>query len=398
MYSGRMNNFYSILKDEIDRLLPEIKELRKELHQFPETAWNEFETRKRLIKVLCDCKINIHKPYLETDIVFDFGDPSQNEGLLLRSDMDALSQVETGNKSYKSKNTGAAHNCGHDGHMSMLAGAALIIDRLIKKGYPLPRPVRFVFQPAEEIECGGSKLVPAGILNNIKNVLAIHGWPQLSKGQLFSKEGPFFAAAASFSTEITGRATHGGLPQNGLSPFPSAAIMIKEIEEISSELKNKAIISSCRINGGSSDNIIPDTIEISGTIRYYKQEHFDKIKKLFDAAGSKIKKETGCLVKTEYISKYYKPLSNSGEFLSDVNQILKEASSQYQEIPAVISETDAKTVSEDFAFYTDERPGALILLGLGDETPSLHAADFDFPEEVLIQGILLFVTTAYNLK
>ncbi|MGL1890507.1 MAG: M20 family metallopeptidase [Spirochaetaceae bacterium] len=391
-----MNNFYLALNDEIDKLLPEIKKLRKELHKNPETAWNEFETRRRLIEVLGDCNINIHKPYLETDIVFDFGDTSKQEALLLRSDMDALCQDETGNKPYKSINKGAAHSCGHDGHMSMLSGAALIIDRLIKNGYPLPRPVRFVFQPAEEIECGGSKLVSAGILHNVKNVLAIHGWPHLNKGQLFSKGGPFFSAFATFSTVIRGKATHGGLPQNGLSPFPSAATIINEIEKMSTDLKGKVIISSCRINGGSSDNIIPDTIEIRGTIRYYKMEHLDLVKELFTKIESKIEKDTGCLVKTEYISKYYKPVFNDGGFLSNLNQILKEASLQYKEIPGVINETHAKTVSEDFSFYTDKKAGAMILLGLGDETPALHASDFDFPEDVLIKGILLFVSAAFN--
>ena len=397
MYDSTMKDFYSLLKDELKTQLPQIKDLRKELHQFPETAWKEIETRKKLMNVLKSCDIQVHSPYIETDIVFDMGNPELQEALLLRSDMDALSQVESGNKPYKSKNKGAAHNCGHDGHMAMLAGAALIINNLVKNGFPLPRPLRFVFQPAEEIECGGSELVPAGILKNVKNVLAIHGWPGLEKGSIFSKSGPFFAAAASFTTKITGKATHGGLPQNGLSPFPSAAIMINKVEEIQKKLNGKAIISSCRIDGGSSDNIIPDSIEIRGTIRYYELSHFNEIQRLFSQAEIEIKAATSCEVETVYISKYYKPLVNNGDFIKNLSGVLQKESLLFDKIPNGVSETTAKTVSEDFAFYTDEKPGALMLLGLGDETPSLHASDFDFPEDVLIKGILLFITAAYNL-
>jgi hippurate hydrolase len=391
-----MNAFNNELKIVIQEILPQIKKLRKELHQFPETAWKEFETGKRILKALESCEKQIHKAYIETDIVFDMGDHhSADQRLLLRSDMDALAQMETGKKDYASKNPGAAHNCGHDGHMSMLTGAALVIDALIKKGYPLPRPVRFVFQPAEEIECGGAKLVSLGILENVENVMAIHGWPGLKKGGLFSKEGPFFAAAATFSTRITGKATHGGLPQNGLSPFPAVAAMIGEVERIKQQFEGKAIISLCRINGGSSDNIIPGTIELRGTIRYYDQPVIEEIKKCFIKTEQSLQAETFCSVTTEFISKYYKQVVNNGAFLKKLGDTLSGASADYPMIPGSINLTDHKTVSEDFAFYTDQKPGALILLGLGDETSPLHASDFDFPDEVLVKGILLFVTAAY---
>lgn len=398
MYSYSMTNFYSGLQEELYKILPQIKRLRKELHKYPETAWNEIETRKRLLKTLESCEKRLHKPYIETDIVFDLGsdDDSKREFLLLRSELDALRQNETGNKDYKSQNPGAAHNCGHDGHMSMLCGAALLIDAMIKKGYPLPRPVRFIFQPAEEIECGGKELSSLGILKGVKNVLAIHGWPGLSRGEFFSKEGPFFAAAATFSTEIQGKSSHGGLPQNGLSPFPAAAMMIREVEKIAINFEGKAVISLCRINGGSSDNTIPEIIEIRGTIRYYDASNYDEICKTITETEKNITRTTSCKLNTEFISKYNIPVVNDSLFLNNLSQELTEASDHYNEIPLGIKETDAKTVSEDFAFYTDKKPGALVLLGLGTETPSLHASDFDFPEDVLQKGILLFAIAAYG--
>lgn len=385
------------MNKELQTILPQIKEFRKELHQYPETAWKEVETRKRLLKRLKDCSVVLHKPYLGTDLVFDMSGNSEGEALLLRSDMDALHQQETGERSYKSLNEGAAHNCGHDGHMSMLTGAALLINKMIEKGYPLPRPVRFVFQPAEEIECGGAKLASAGILDGVKEVLAIHGWPSLEKGELFSREGPFFAAAATVSITITGRATHGGLPQNGLSPFPAASKIISEIVKIQELFKGKAIISPCIIKGGSSDNIIPETIDIRGTIRYYKRAVFEDIQKELAEMAVSVKKESGCNIATIYVSKYKIPLNNNGNFLKQLSRTLKDESVEYGEIPSSIIETEAKTVSEDFAFYTDKKPGAMILLGLGDDIPSLHASGFDFPEDVLIKGILLFTTAAFKL-
>ena len=397
MYSMRMNNFYKDLDEEISAILPQIKKLRRELHQYPETAWNEIETKKRLLKVLKDCSKDLHKPYIETDLVFDMGKSGESKALLLRSDMDALSQLETGDSPYISKNKGAAHNCGHDGHMSMLTGTALIIDKLIKKGHELPRPVRFVFQPAEEIECGGAKLASLGILKDIDKVLAIHGWPGLDRGEVFSKGGPFFAAAATFFTIVEGKATHGGLPQNGLSPFPATSQMINEIVKIQEAYEGKAIVSSCIINGGSSDNIVPGSIEIRGTIRYYDQNHFHEIQDRFKDSAKTVKQQTSCTVKTNYISKYNIPVTNDGSFIRELSSVLSKESEKYNNIPSQIHDTEAKTVSEDFAFYTDKKPGALVLLALGDDTPSLHASDFDFPEDVLIKGILLFITAAYKL-
>ncbi|MBI9099809.1 MAG: amidohydrolase, partial [Spirochaetaceae bacterium] len=379
-------------------LLPEIKVLRKALHQYPETAWNEKKTRLKLLETLKDCSISLHKPYIETDLVFDMGKNKSKEALLLRSDMDALSQLESGDKPYKSQNPGAAHNCGHDGHMSMLTGCALLLDKMIKRGFPLPRPVRFVFQPAEEIECGGAKLSSLGIMDGVDSVLAIHGWPSLAKGQLFSKEGPFFAAAATLVVTIEGEATHGALPENGQSPFPAAALLIEEIQKIQAEYAGRAVISLCRINGGSSDNIIPRLIELRGTIRYFESSLLDEIKKRFTLASQKIQELSFCRVETDYISKYYLPLKNNKSFLHDLSEVLAEESQQYKEIPSSIKDTDKKTVSEDFAFYTEKKPGAMVLLGLGDDTPPLHSSDFDFPDDVLIRGILLFTVAAYQLK
>jgi hippurate hydrolase len=393
-----MTDFYKTLEQELKDIMPRIKDLRHELHSHPETAWNEKETRNRLIEFLDECKMERFEPFLGTDLVYQIEGEKKGPALLLRSDMDALKQQEEGNSPWKSVNDGAAHNCGHDGHMSMLSGAALLIDRLVEKGYSLPRPVRFVFQPAEEIECGGSDLVEAGVLKETDEVLAIHGWPTLPTGELFAKTGPFFAAAATFSTTIKGMATHGALPQNGLSPFPSSARIIDEIELIAEKYKGRAVVSSCIINGGTSDNIIPGTINIRGTIRYYHRDHFSEIQALFDRAAHAVSDQTGCGITTEYISKYKIPLYNSETVLENLTGILKKGHKNYDEIPNGIGTTGAKTVSEDFAFYTDKRPGALILLGLGDETPTLHAQNFDFPDSVLEKGILMFTLAAFRLN
>ncbi len=397
MYIKGMEKFNTIIEQELKKLLPEIIEFRKELHKNPETAWKEFNTQKRILQALSNCDINLHAPYLETDIVFDMGDSSKKPGLLLRSDMDALCQQEMGDIPYKSVNNGIAHSCGHDGHMSMLTGAAILIDRLVKKGFPLPKPVRFVFQPAEELECGGSKLVAAGVLNNIDNVLAIHGWPGLPKGELFSKPGPFFAAEITFSFTVKGKATHGGLPQNGISPFPAVAELIKGIQVIHGQYKDKAIVSSCNIHGGASDNIITENIELRGTIRYFDLQYSKDIKVDFGKLISGIEQRTNCTITPSYRSQYYLPVANDNDFLSSLNKELQRSSSGYPMIPNGIKETCAKTVSEDFAFYTDKKPGALLLLGLGEGTPSLHATNFNFPEEVIKKGILLFLTAAYNM-
>ncbi|MBB6480721.1 M20 metallopeptidase family protein [Spirochaeta isovalerica] len=393
-----MNDFYSIMDDELNNLIPGIKELRKELHRYPEIAWSEKETRRRLVEFLSECGMTPFESFLGTDLVYQINGEKDGKALLLRSDMDALKQKEKGNIPWKSLNEGAAHNCGHDGHMSMLCGAALLINRMVKRGYKLPRPVRFVFQPAEEIECGGSDLVDAGVLDDVGEVLAIHGWPALPKGEIFSKSGPFFAAAATFVTKIKGIATHGALPMNGLSPFPSAARMIDEIELIAERYSGRAVVSSCMINGGSSENIIPGEIEIRGTIRYYHRDHFSEIQALFERAGHTVADQTACGISTEYISKYKIPLYNSEAFLDKLSSTLKDANSQYSDIPGGISSTEAKTVSEDFSFYTDKRPGALVLLGLGDDVPPLHAQNFDFPDDVLSKGVLLFTEAAFHLR
>jgi amidohydrolase len=377
----------------IRKILPEITEFRHELHRFPEAGHAEFETREKLLEKLKHTSIKFSEPLLKTDLIGNL-DVGSSITVGLRADIDALPMRETGTHcAYISENKGYMHACGHDGHMAMLTATALILDSLKDE---LPCNIRFIFQPAEEMKCGGKDLVSKGACEGLDGVFALHGFAGLPVGAVLTKAGAIFAANGMFKITVQGKGCHGAMPEKGLNPIPAAGEIISHFARLHEEFSQKegAVISVCHCKSGDCSNIIPGSAFIEGTYRYLDNAVGEEIKIAMQNAVDAVAAETGTEIKFECVSKYDIPVINTERAFGLIKKLALEyfPEDHWRELPECLR------ISEDFAFYLPGREGAMFLLGLGENSPELHSPDFDFNDEAMEWGILMFCLLAFAFR
>ncbi|MGB9830563.1 MAG: M20 metallopeptidase family protein, partial [Fervidicoccus fontis] len=257
----------------------EIVELRRLLHQHPEIAHKEYETHKILVEHLE--KIGLHPRTLAgTGIIADIeGKEKGGKTVAIRADMDALPIKEENDVPYKSLNEGFMHACGHDAHMSMVYGAALILNELRDK---FNGRVRLLYQPAEEEgTLGGAKpMIEEGALDGVDYILGMHVWPELPEGVIGYRKGPFFAAADTIKITVKGKGGHGAKPNLAVDPIMISAKVVDALHTISSREVDPLepfVITIGSIHGGTAHNIIPDKVEMLGTVRTLSKELRDSM-------------------------------------------------------------------------------------------------------------------------
>ena len=368
--------------------MPEIYALRHTLHMCPETAFKEYATRSAIVKALSKTRCIIRPPLLGTGIIADLAAEDAEKTICLRADLDALPIPEESGLSYASRHSGFMHACGHDGHSAILVATALVLSRLRKY---LRKNVRFVFQPAEEMECGGSLSVKKGALRGVSEAYALHCWPGYPVGSIVCKKGYFFAANGSFTICVRGKSAHGALPEKGKNPIPASGEIALRLNELHAKMQKKdAVVSVCMIHAGTSANVIPGDLILKGTTRFFEPRVGELlIRRIRDIARS-ARKRYGLKVDVAYESKYHLPVFNS---VSAVNRLMALAKSI--QIPYIEAARPFMT-SEDFAFYLNEREGALFLLGQGKKSQALHSSRFDFNDESIAPGVRMFSSLALS--
>ena len=375
-----------MMDSKITELLPELIRLRHEFHQIPEIAGKEVLTSARIREELKKLPLELRDPLIGTDVVavLDTGRPGRN--ILLRADMDALPIPEETGKPYASKHPGMMHACGHDGHITMLLGAAKYLCSIREQ---LSGTVKFVFQPGEEVEAMGRLLVDAGVLQNppADRVAAMHGWPGLPKGAVCCRDGAIMASAAHFYITITGRGGHGSAPAAAIDPVVAAAQAICALQTIVSrntDPRETAVLSICSVQAGHSSNVIPDEVKLSGTCRALTPE-------IANALEDKIRRVLAGIcaaTETSYEMEYhdlYKVSMNAPEAVAEARNAARQAGLKYVELPK------PDMAAEDFSYYLDQCPGALIHLGLGEDFTKLHKSTFDFDDDVIPCGVAYLI-------
>ncbi len=267
------------LKAQIAGIVRDMVKVRHTIHQNPEIALKEFDTSALIRKLLKKAGIEVHKPFLQTDVVAMVKGKKPGKNVTLRADIDALPLLEKTGLPYASQRKGTMHACGHDGHTAMLLGAALLLNRLREE---LNGSVRFVFQPGEEIVAAGKQLVARGALQDPKPdaVFALHAWAGMPLGAVASKPGALLAASDFFTVEVKGKGAHGSRPEDSIDPILTAARIVDALQSVVSREVSSlepVVVSVCRIAGGTNGNVIPDSVEIEGTTRYLKPELKQKI-------------------------------------------------------------------------------------------------------------------------
>jgi len=382
----------SELRERVRRVLPEMTELRRQLHRIPEPGLQENRTAELIRRRLAAAGVELLPPYLATDTVgllrgrAPGGAGAAGRCVLLRADIDALPIQEKRERPWKSQSPGLAHACGHDGHTALLLGAAAVLAGLADR---FAGAVRFVFQPGEEELGGGLRLIQLGLLEAEPRpaaAFALHGWPGIPAGALAACPGAAMAATDQFAVTVKGRGGHGAKPHTTIDPVVTAAQVILSLQTIVSrniDPAEPAVVSVCTIRGGSATNVIPDQVTLEGTVRYFEPD----LKHLLKTRMAEVVRGVCDAAGAEFDLAYhdgYPPTVN------DPAQVLfaRATVEAFLGPQAWFAGLGRTMGAEDFAFYLQRVPGALLMLGLGEGWPNLHNPEFDFNDQALESGIL----------
>ena len=376
------------LVDElIEQYLPQVVGMRRKIHSNPELGFEEQETTTLIKGVLEDLGLEIDDTNAPTGVVGVLHGRSSQVTIGLRAELDALPIDEKTNLSFQSTNRGIMHACGHDGHMAILIGAALVLAQLKQH---LDGSVKFIFQPAEELLQGAERMIQAGVLKepHLDRIYALHLWSQLPLGHIGVMPGTAMAGADRFSVTFEGVGGHGANPHLAIDPIIAAAHSIAMLQTIVSREVNPnepTVLSVGRIQGGSTYNTIGDSVTFEGTVRTVGKDAYEKIPETFRSQLEGIALATGTKCSYEY-KRLCPPLVNDGDVASEV---LQHSQSLFGE-KRVHVVTSPTMIAEDFGLFLEKVDGCLFFLGIGEEK-LLHTPTFDFNEEVIRTGIKLFV-------
>jgi hippurate hydrolase len=383
------------LNIEIDKILPDIVEIRHTIHQTPEIALREYKTAELIRETLKSTGLRPLEPFLETDVVAILHGREKGKNVTLRADIDALPIQEETGLPYASGRAGFMHACGHDGHTAMLIGAALILSKFKDA---LKGSVRFVFQPGEEIVAAGRDLVEKGVLQDPipDAVFALHAWPRIPEGVIASKPGVLLAAADFFKIIIKGKGAHGSRPADSIDPILTAARVVESLQSVASHnvsAIDPVVLSVCRIEGGTNSNTIPDRVEMEGTTRYLKPELRNKIPADMERIVRGVCDSMGASYEMSYSSPYI-PTINDPKMVDLGRNIVREVLG-----PSSWVELEEPSMGgEDFSYYIAKYPGAMFRIGVGKESALLHTPQFDFNDRALKNGILFLVILALSFS
>ncbi len=392
------------VRDIIQQHLPELIAIRHDLHAHPELMYEEHRTSEVVQRELKNAGIEFRAGLAGgTGVLAHI--PGEANGkqkaVGLRADMDALPIEEETGAVYASTTPGTMHACGHDGHTTMLIGAARVLAQLAKES-ALPRPVTFVFQPAEEGGAGGEKMVQEGCLSGsvlgppVENMFGLHGWPQIPLGIVATRPGPMLAAADKFEITVRGVGSHAAYPQISADPILAGSAIVQSVQQIASRNVgplDSIVVSVTQFHAGTTHNIIPGTAFIAGTVRTLHAETKELAKTRLHDIATNIAQAHGCDADVQY-SDGYPVTRNDPEAVEIFNTVAREGLGADQVQPM----EQPVMGGEDFSYYCQAVPSCFFALGLiptGQTTmPSLHQPNFDFNDDALPIGIELFCRLA----
>lgn len=370
---------------------------RRQIHANPELGYEETETAKLISETLKSLDIEVLEKVGGTGVVGIIRGRNPGKTVMLRSDMDALKMLELNEVSYKSKNPGKMHACGHDGHVSWLLGAAMILKEMEKD---FDGTVKLVFQPAEEGLGGAGKMIEDGVLENPKvdAALGAHIWPNLDSGFIGVKYDGAMAAPTMFNIKIVGRGGHGAEPHLAIDPISIGCQVYMALQTIVSRMTNPTepvVLSITQFNGGTAHNVIPNEVLLAGTVRTVTDTMADKVQESMKAIVEGLVKANGADCEFDY-NTYYPAVINDKEM---VDLLIGSAGKIVgQDKVTVFSEPSMG--GEDFSFYQQKVPGVFFMVGTRNEQKGiikpLHNPSFNLDEEVLVKASTVMVQAALD--
>ena len=386
------------IHEKAQQYFPEVQAIRHHIHANPELSFHEYNTSAYVAEKLKEFGISNQQPIAGTGIVALI--EGKNPGkrcIALRADMDALPIMEANDVSYRSKNDGVMHACGHDVHTSCLLGAARILNDLRDSW---EGTVKLIFQPGEEKHPGGASImIKDGVLENPKPsaIFALHVYPHLPTGTTGFRAGQYMASADEIYITIQGKGGHAALPHQTIDPIAISALVITGLQQIISRKGNPlipSVLTFGKISGGFATNVIPDKVDILGTFRTmdekWRYEAHRWIKEFTEQTCSAYGASAIVEIPSGYPSLYNDPALTAKaegwakEYVGESN----------------VHELDMRMAGEDFSFYTHHVPGCFFRIGTSKDGKEfiapVHNARFDIDEESLKTGMGMMAWCAIN--
>ncbi|MDB4196775.1 M20 family metallopeptidase [Ascidiaceihabitans sp.] len=359
---------------------------RRHLHTIPELGRECFKTAAFVEEKLREFGVDeIQTGIATTGIVAIINGQGNGPTIGLRADMDGLPIIETTGLEYQSTHEGRMHACGHDGHTTMLLGAA----KYLCETRNFSGCVALIFQPDEEATGGAEAMVEEGILDtfDISQVYGIHNMPEMPVGNFYTTTGPLMAGADVFDINIKGRGGHGAMPHDTVDPVLAACSIAQAIQTIVSRNLNaseRLVISVTQIHTGSVDNVIPDTAYMNGTVRSFTPEVRDLAERRLREIVAGQAASYGCDAEVVY-NRGYPATHNSAEGVVTATKAARDVSG----VEAVVDDFEPVMGSEDFSYMLEKRPGAYLFMGQGPSA-GLHHPEYNFNDDVAPVGASFF--------
>lgn len=392
------NNLHDIIHTKAEAIFQKIKAIREHLHQHPELSFQEFQTMEFVASQLQKIGIPFEKNIAGTGVVALIRSENHTNDmpcLGLRADLDALPIHEENDVSYRSKNEGVMHACGHDVHTSVLLGAAEIIWELKEH---LKQPVKLIFQPGEETNPGGASLmIEAGVLENptVEKMVGLHVFPDFEVGNFGFREGLYMASSDEIHLEIEGVGGHGALPERCVNPLMMGAEFVLKTSHLIKEkcpASVPCVLSFGKFEANGSTNVIPSVAFVKGTFRTMNEEWRAEAHILLESVA----KETAESYKGKMrlnINKGYPFLKNDVEMTLQ----LKSAFSSFFGDENV-HDMGIRMTAEDFAFYSQKVPVCFFRLGVANRKKvqfGVHHPRFEIDDKALLFGVKAMALTAF---
>ena len=382
--------------ERLRALHPELTAFRRDLHAHPELGFEEVRTASRVAEALRVSGVDeVHTGIGKTGVVGVIRGKRSNTGrsIGLRADMDALPMSEENDFSWRSITSGMMHSCGHDGHTTMLMGAA----KALAATRQFDGTVILIFQPGEEGFAGAKAMIDDGLFDrfSVDAVYAMHNWPSLAPGMIGVNPGPMMAAADRITITINGRGGHGAHPYMTIDPVLVAAHIITAAQSLVSRNVNpldNAVVSLCAMQAGDlgAYSVIPRQARLVGTVRTFRREVQDMLEERLGRLVESVAIGFGATATLEYRRSYPATINTPREamFAADVAATLVGEEHVIRDLPPSMG-------AEDFSFMLQTKPGAYLRLGQGGEGGCfLHSTRYDFNDEVLPLGAALFASLA----
>ena len=363
---------------------------RHELHMHPETSYEEVWTSDFVAARLAEFGIEVHRGMGKTGVVgvlHGRGDSTRAIGL--RADIDALPMQELNDFPHASRIPGRMHACGHDGHTTMLLGAA----QYLAETRNFNGTVYFIFQPAEEGGAGGKAMIDDGLFTKfeMETVWGLHNWPSMDAGSAGIHPGVCMANADMFEMTITGHSGHAGMPHLTIDPIPCGAAIVQSLQTIVSRRVSPvdpAVVSVTVFQAGSAHNVIPEKVSLAGTARSLSTETRVRLEQSIREISQSIATTYQCELDFQWHPGYPATVNHAPE-AARAGAVMEAVLGDNM----VARDIEPSLGAEDFAFMLEERPGAYIWLGSGPASTDslLHGARYDFNDDVLPLGATYWV-------